>query len=167
MAKKNQLDDLVKFKSDLKQQRPPKFLTDAIGELNTPDKNHRTIAEQMTPDEKDKYYAKIIEENENKKDSTTKDDKPLSNDIKVKPKVNSSSIDNKLVKAITELNLSNMDTSKFNIIVDDDSFKFINKFKYKLKMDYKINVSTKDMFFLCVQAFKEKNKKHLEDLGIE
>lgn len=74
---------------------------------------------------------------------------------------------NKFVKSISNPKYNESPKERLNTTLDYDSYKFLYTLKIFLKIEGKRNANMSDLLSVCVDFYKEKNRKQLEELGMK
>lgn len=74
---------------------------------------------------------------------------------------------NKFIKSIKISNKNDTTKVRLNTTIDRDSYNFLYSLKTFLKIEGNRNANMSDLLSICVELYKEKNKKQLEELGMK
>lgn len=166
MAKKNTTTAL--FNNISKRNIPTEEITKAISELNTVDEDHSRKIDTMNPKDIVEF---VRDKNELIETPVKTKEKKESNTKVTKTELDSYShvkTNNKLEKLIiaSKSNSENLATYAVSLQMVNDDYLLFNEIKNKMKLEKGVLINTKIFVHLCVQAFRDKHRTSLEELGI-
>ncbi len=142
-----------------KRKKPTTEVNKAIAELHNVDENHNRIIDEMSTEEAIAFIKSQSHEG-------PKEPEKESKKVIEKPK---SRVENKLHKLILDRKQNTDTPSTFAVSLQmiPEDYKLFNELKNKMKLDKGVMVSAKLFVHLCVDAFADKYKKELEELGVD
>lgn len=140
-----------------KRKKPTTEVNKAIAELHNVDENHNRIIDEMSTEEAIAFIKSQSHEG------------PKEPEVKKVNDIQKSRVENKLHKLILDRKQNTDTPSTFAVSLQmiPEDYKLFNELKNKMKLDKGVMVSAKLFVHLCVDAFADKYKKELAELGVD